>query len=376
MELGDFFTIKKGAPITLIKKSGIEGMENPYEAKVMLIELDIHMEGEQPYSKVVEFMGENSTRNIYYVFNSDLHPYKEETIAEQLEKEQSFDHLPKIIAVSGKIGSGKDQFAITLNEMTGGLYKVKKFAAILKKMTALILNVPVEKLEDREFKNTPLGPEWVRYIEYANCDTLGEKPLRIYTEREVNEKSEEITLHLDKEQLYIAREVLTPRKIMLLLGTDAGRDIIHPDIWVNAFWAAYTPTQKKYRLKRTESGRTWDETFDSYEEFSDYVIMMTNYPKSYSKKRIELEVAIIFEEFGPIEETPTYWVITDTRFFNELDSAKERGALTVRMNRKSDVMIDHPSETELDNATFDLNCDNNGGLDDLARFINDNIINV
>ena len=32
---------------------------------------------------------------------------------------------------------------------------------------------------------------------------------------------------------------LTPRLILQLLGTDCGRDIIHPNIWVNSTMMAY-----------------------------------------------------------------------------------------------------------------------------------------
>jgi hypothetical protein len=52
-----------------------------------------------------------------------------------------------------------------------------------------LLSVPVIKLEDRNFKETSLGEKWNN---------------------------------------------LTPRIILQLLGTECGRNIIHPDIWVNS----------------------------------------------------------------------------------------------------------------------------------------------
>ena len=41
-------------------------------------------------------------------------------------------------------------------------------------------------------------------------------------------------------------ETLTPRKILQLLGTECGREIIHPNIWVNALFTDYKKAKRNY----------------------------------------------------------------------------------------------------------------------------------
>jgi hypothetical protein len=66
------------------------------------------------------------------------------------------------------------------------------------------------------------------------------------------------------------------------------------------------------------------------------------------------------------------WIITDMRFPNELSYIKDRGGITIRVNRDtgvqwatSDGANEHPSETALDNAEFDYVINNDGSLEDL-----------
>jgi len=69
------------------------------------------------------------------------------------------------------------------------------------------------------------------------------------------------------------------------------------------------------------------------------------------------------------------WIITDTRFPNELKAVKDRDGITIRINRpqkgidnQNTVML-HPSETSLDNAEFDYLINNNGTIKDLVEEI-------
>jgi hypothetical protein len=79
-----------------------------------------------------------------------------------------------------------------------------------------------ETLETREFKETELGPEWWYYkfdgnimIPYLNNGyENGNEPLE-----------------------YLIK--LTPRKLLQILGTEAGRNIIHPDIWCTLLFVDY-----------------------------------------------------------------------------------------------------------------------------------------
>ena len=74
-------------------------------------------------------------------------------------------------------------------------------------------------------------------------------------------------------------------------------------------------------------------------------------------------------------------IITDTRFPNELKAVKDRGGITIRVNRpdfvenaltgeKFPVKVykkEHKSETALDTAEFDYVIDNSGSLGDLEE---------
>lgn len=82
------------------------------------------------------------------------------------------------------------------------------------------------------------------------------------------------------------------------------------------------------------------------------------------------------------------WVITDLRRKNELKAVKEKGGITIRVNRNifkynDDISYvtnpifeteQHISETELDNETFDYYIDNNGTVEELIDKIKEILI--
>lgn len=226
-----------------------------------------------------------------------------------------------IIGINGYIGSGKDTVGKIIQYLTfdwrnnfmneipsfeqfmkheyQGGYKVGynmlipptwtvvKFAGKLKQIASLMTGIPVEKFEDQEFKQTFLGPEWSSLIE------RGEDEAADY-------------------------HMMTVREFLQKLGTEAVREGLHTNAWVNALFADYKPPKMS-------------------------------------------------------ERNPSNWVITDTRFPNEAQAIKDRGGIVVRVNR--DEFIDgypltqgipkHPSETGLDNWNFDYVLENNGSIDDL-----------
>ena len=182
-----------------------------------------------------------------------------------------------IIGISGKIGSGKDTLSIVINYLADKsapdsfnrweqpleeyTYKNKKYAENLKCMVCFLIGCNRIDLEDREFKEKELGEEW---------------------------------------------DGLTPRKILQLLGTEAGREIIHPNIWVNSLFADYT--------------------------------------------------------------TDSNWVITDVRFPNEAQAIKDRGGIVIRIERpggESHCGGAHASETALDDYDFDIVINNDGTIEEL-----------
>ena len=238
-----------------------------------------------------------------------------------------------LISISGKAGSGKDTIGSIINYLTccnsfwrhnkkvpeqftfelfnssdytgvigRGDFKIKKYSDKLKDMVCILIGCTREQLEDQTFKATPLGEEWRRVIDlrtgkFADTDII--------------------------EVQNIARNhVLTPRDILQFLGTDFGRDMIHPNVWINSLFADY------------HSG-----------------IKMSDY-------------------------TESKWIITDSRFPNDVERVKSLGGITIRVNRKSNILpcvgheFQHPSETALDDYKgFNYTINNNGSIDDLIEVV-------
>ena len=246
-----------------------------------------------------------------------------------------------IIGISGKINSGKDTVGEIVQIISASphftdeavvrflgrpqlhpLWENKKFADKLKDMACMLLGCTREQLEDREFKEKELGEEWW-YIK-QEVDKL----LISY------DKNNKILMHLiDNTHHKLIK--LTPRLLLQLLGTECGRQIIHPNIWVNA--------------------------------------LMSEYRTNFEAKNVE--------EWG--KDLRNNWIITDMRFPNELKAVKDREGITIRVNRKSfkwidpdeyeiqtgkkvERIVEHESEKALDNAEFDYVIENDGELVDLV----------
>lgn len=227
-----------------------------------------------------------------------------------------------LIGISGKIGSGKDTAGMIIKGLADGrsidtinndivelgfvdypdsIYQTKKFADKLKDIVCLLIGCTRQQLEDRDFKETELGEEWAVILEAGpNGKVL----------RPIFDGFEGMSDGITNYTKYL----LTPRKMLQLLGTEAGRMVIHPNIWVNAL-------------------------------FSDY-------------------------------QNDVNWVVTDVRFPNEADAIKAKGGKLIRLVRNSDTpmtdeelaIAQHPSETSLDDYQgFDALIENDGTYLDLIE---------
>ena len=212
-----------------------------------------------------------------------------------------------LIGISGKIGSGKDTVGNIIQMLTQGIdsntqiteyvngtnitgfdYQIKKFADTIKDTVCMWIGCTREQLEDQEFKQKELGEEWW----YCVADDGSYIPY-------------EQNLHKNKVVNLVK---LTPRKLLQLLGTECGRQIIHPNIWVNSLFADY--------------------------------------------------------------KKDSNWIITDVRFTNEAQAIKDKGGIMIRINRPLYRLDDqHPSETALDNYNFDYVIENEGNIDELVQKI-------
>jgi hypothetical protein len=246
-----------------------------------------------------------------------------------------------ILSISGRMGAGKDlvgeiiQYltyvdtntdSTTFDDWQGmihtnmGEWKVRKFAARVKNVTCIIIGCTMEQLEDREFKEKELGEEWWVYKVWNDQEGNFVEGLISYNEP-----------HLLKGWENYDLIKLTPRKIMQLLGTDAGRHIIHPQIWVSSLMSGYKDKGCYGRdLHTTQDNDRWISKFPN-------------------------------------------WIITDTRFPNELKAVKDRGGITIMIRRKETDHLsgDHASETALDNTEFDHVISNNGTIEDLIKVVKD-----
>lgn len=260
-----------------------------------------------------------------------------------------------IISISGKIGSGKDTvgsiihylvaekiyreddsaiadtlkegFKLTRDYTQVSNWKTKKFADKLKDIACMMLGCTRAQLEDQEFKKTVLGPEW------------GIK-------RGLNLLAGPKGKEAKYDEIY---SPMTVREFLQKLGTDAMRNGLHENVWVNSL-------------------------------MSDYKISNVKPNKTYSAL-----------------DLPN-WIITDTRFPNELEAVKAKEGITIRVvrpNKNYNIVTDghitrkateseeqqlvHPSETALDYAKFDYEIVNAGTIEDLVEkvrviLIKENII--
>jgi hypothetical protein len=168
-----------------------------------------------------------------------------------------------IIALSGYAKSGKDTVAEIVKEIQPNKWEVKKFSGKLKTIASILLGIPEHMFEDQDFKTSMLGEEW--WKNYGD----------FYHQMSV-------------------------RDFLQMLGTDAIRNGLHTNAWVNALMADYKPKK------------------------------MSQY-------------------------NPSYWIITDCRFPNEAQAVKDNGGVVIRIVRPGVEPVNaHPSETALDNWDFDF----------------------
>jgi hypothetical protein len=242
-----------------------------------------------------------------------------------------------LISVNGKAGSGKDTVGKIIQDLTcektkgysgilnqeveligSSYWEIKKYSDKLKDMVCLLIGCTREQLEDQEFKSTPLGKEWWVYTWRGMS----------YSEKQVKE---EMLPEYQREAVLIKT---TPRDILQKLGTDFGRNMIHPDVWINALFSEYEG----------------DDPTGMANSFSEFV-----YP---------------------------CWIITDSRFPNDVEKVKSLGGITIRVNRPEceDRIDEHFSETALDNYEgFNYIINNNGTIEELIEkvkviLIKENII--
>lgn len=254
-----------------------------------------------------------------------------------------------IISLSGKKQSGKSTVGKIINiilnsphlnnegvldflkkdNISSKDWPIKMFAEKLKQIVCLLIGCTMEQLEDEEFKSSYLDESW----DFYETGEWGQRGIIL-----------DANIPYDENKYRgLIKQKMTPRLLLQLLGTECGREIIHPNIWVNSLMSEYKPVGINHvGIPHTK----------------DYIIGSKIYPN---------------------------WIITDMRFPNELEAIKSRDGITIRINREYELDLDttpgrihipvqHESETALDNAQFDYTINNDGTLEDLINNVREILI--
>ena len=167
-------------------------------------------------------------------------------------------------------------------ELKKSNYHIKRWADALKQICSIILNVPVSKFEDQEFKASELGEEWWYWNRY-NSKIFKSSGSRVPYKG---------NKHLDNGHNDLFKP--TVRWLLQNIGTEVGRNI-HANMWVNTL-------MNQYKTKTP-----------GYEAF--------------------------------VGTTESQWIITDTRFENELQAIQDRNGICVKVEKSNDdARITYASE--------------------------------
>lgn len=222
-----------------------------------------------------------------------------------------------LIGISGKKGSGKSTVARLLRniivEHEKKQIEVRAYADKMKDIVCMLIGCEQWQLEDPQFKETPLGENWRVYYKRTPMEHIvGEVPRQVFgTEEEA--RASYMTGNAVTEMMsdaIVTSHVLTPRSLLQLLGTEFGRRLVHPDLWINALFADYKDPQPN-------------------------------------------------------------WIIADVRFENEAEAIKNRSGIVIRVDDQRTYGDTHDSETALDSYEFDTRILNNGSKKELNRAVKD-----
>lgn len=207
-----------------------------------------------------------------------------------------------IIGISGYAGSGKDEVCSKIQQLDASSdWQRKKWAGKLKQIASILTGIPQVMFEDNEFKKSNLGPQW----NYNDFGRIGGKN----------------------------NQEMSVRELLQKLGTDALRNTLHKDVWVNALMA-------------------------------DYICDCCNmYPcDTINHKDTGQDIGYQYPN----------WIITDTRFPNEAQAIKDAGGIVIRVDRMHLAPInEHYSEIALDRWDFDYYIENSGTQNDLYDRVDD-----
>lgn len=194
-----------------------------------------------------------------------------------------------IIALSGYAGSGKDEVGKTICELFNG-WQVKRFSGKLKEMASMFTGIPVSDFDDQLVK-----------------------------------------------QMTLEGYGMTVREFLQKLGTDAIRDNLHEDAWVNALVSEYL---RSIRFKSVCSTCGTESNVGLCMKCNSNTVVLKD---------------------------ATNWVVTDCRFPNEANAIKKCGGFIIRVTRPYTKPVNaHISEVALDDYDFDYRLHNDSDIEHIA----------
>lgn len=253
-----------------------------------------------------------------------------------------------IIALTGKAGSGKDTVASIVQELYPEMnWQIKGFADKLRQVASLLTGIPAEDIKKQEVKEQFLDTQW----DTSACTHDKLRPILEASMFKDGIQSDGMEDGVPKWLKDVEKLGWTPpfpykpgviytrndfftrkttlRQFLQKLGTEAIRDGLHPQAWINALMCDYKPRKKEGGFQR--------------------IVYHCGHPVDF-----EREV-----------EYPN-WLITDCRFPNELEAIKSRGGTCFRIVRPDNPYpkSNHESETALDGVEL-LTIINDGSLEQL-----------
>jgi hypothetical protein len=126
----------------------------------------------------------------------------------------------------------------------------------------------------------------------------------------------------------------------------------------------------------SEKGKWRSEiTYKGQRKFLGYFTTPEEASEAYELAFSERQL-LVDEDVKSMKKSNKKFIITDTRFPNELSAVKERCGITIQVRRgeQVDSSVLHESETALDNSSFDYVIINNGTIEELVEKVKDILV--
>ena len=221
-----------------------------------------------------------------------------------------------LISTSGKINSGKDTIGKILQILLNNphlnnegvlsflkkdinfdspyykTWQIKKFADKLKDIVCILLGCTREQLEDREFKEKELGEEWTCY-KVTQLDKIINKCYLI--EKEALTFIEYASKYYFKEgvdkleHFKVIKVNMTPRLLLQLVGTECGRQILHPNIWCNSLMSEYKGDLEEWKPIKNYEDSYEVSSYGNVRSLDRNIIYGENKGENHNRKGVILK---------------------------------------------------------------------------------------